>query len=128
REPRDQRCRTSRAGGRAHRPLRERRRKGAGDRLDGLWARRPRPSADRLGQARVAGPGGRAGDASALALTTARWAFEEAHGAEEDGDPEKGGRCEPRASGRQWSEVEKEREAQDESGEEERRPKPLPRE
>ena len=57
RQPRHQCGRASRAGRRAHPAFRQPRRAGAGHRLDRLRARRPRPSADRLGQARSAGAG-----------------------------------------------------------------------
>ena len=68
RESRDQRGRASRARGRAHHEIRECRRQGARDRLDRLRSRRPRPSTDRLGEARSARAGSRAGDATALAI------------------------------------------------------------
>ena len=67
REPRHQRGRASGAGGRAHRPVCQRRRQGAGDRLDGLRPRRTRPRRHRLGQAGVAVRRGCSGQPPALA-------------------------------------------------------------
>src|SRR5437870_7532976 len=68
RESRDQRGRASRARGRAHHEIRERRRQGARDRLHRLRSRRPRPSTDRLGEAGGARAGSRAGNTTTLAL------------------------------------------------------------
>ena len=56
------------AGGGAHCALRGRGRPGAGHRLHRLRPRRARPPADRVGQARIAGPGRGPGHAPALGL------------------------------------------------------------